>query len=93
MLASLTSPNSTKDHILCYVLWMALVYTIDDIRDRFIIDDEDSIGNHAVSQFTYLWRGFAGMFPRILKFDYCAENKLLRRGQTILNYSCRHNLL
>ncbi|XP_063673771.1 uncharacterized protein LOC134811000 isoform X2 [Bolinopsis microptera] len=50
MLASLTSPNSTKDHILCYVLWMALVYTIDDIRDRFIIDDEDSIGNHAMVQ-------------------------------------------
>ncbi|KAL5258088.1 hypothetical protein ACHWQZ_G012890 [Mnemiopsis leidyi] len=50
MLASMTSPNSSRDQLLCYILWMALVYTIDDIRDRFITDEEDSINNHATVQ-------------------------------------------
>ena len=58
MLASMTSPTSSRDQLLCYILWMALVYTIDDIRDRFMTDEEDSINNHAVSILLIMSVGF-----------------------------------
>ena len=71
MLASMTSPTSSRDQLLCYILWMALVYTIDDIRDRFMTDEEDSINNHAVSIFFYFFLMFYkwGYFLLIFEFN------------------------
>ena len=89
MLASLTSPNSSRDQLLCYILWMALVYTIDDIRDRFLIDDEDSISTHAVRLFTCLCQGNPWNLAKISENPkvcyFLPQNILLRSANNFLS--------
>ena len=52
LLTSLTAPYSSDAQLECYILWLVLVWTIDDIRDKFFLEDYgDSINDHEVTFF------------------------------------------